>query len=296
MDELSCSQATLYRLVASLRDELGAPLEQDPENKGYYYHNQPGIRRFELPGIWLSAEELQALIAAKDVLSNVQPGLLEDELGSLQNRISGLLEQKGIDSKTQSERVRIIHQASRLVPGDIYRLALTALTQRKRIRAAYHSRGKDQHSEREISPQRLTSYRNNWYLDAWCHLRQGLRSFALERLHQIETLEQVADDIDPIVLNQHFASAYGIFSGPAPHVAHLRFSPKMARWVSEELWHSKQTGQWTNQGYYELKLPFGQTQELLMDIQRFGPEVEVISPEFLKNAVREQLEQTLTYY
>ena len=31
MERLECSQATFYRLVAELRDYLGAPLEQDEE-------------------------------------------------------------------------------------------------------------------------------------------------------------------------------------------------------------------------------------------------------------------------
>ena len=59
MERLECSQATLYRLVAELRDFLGAPLEQDEDNRGFYYdrsYDQP----FELPGIWISPEELQA--------------------------------------------------------------------------------------------------------------------------------------------------------------------------------------------------------------------------------------------
>jgi len=37
MEELGCSQATLYRLIAELRDHLGAPLEQDEDNRGFYY-------------------------------------------------------------------------------------------------------------------------------------------------------------------------------------------------------------------------------------------------------------------
>jgi len=85
MERLECSQATLYRLVAELRDFLGAPLEQDPETRGFYYdrsYQQP----FELPGIWISPQELQALLTARQVLGNVQPGLLEGELETLRGR------------------------------------------------------------------------------------------------------------------------------------------------------------------------------------------------------------------
>ena len=57
---------------------------------------------------------------------------------------------------------------------------LGALVQRKRLKIRYHGRGRDEESERVVSPQRLTQHRNSWYLDAWCHLRDGLRSFALD--------------------------------------------------------------------------------------------------------------------
>jgi len=58
MDELGCSQATLYRLIGELRDHLGAPLEQDPDSRGYYY-DRSLAGHFELPGLWISPEELR---------------------------------------------------------------------------------------------------------------------------------------------------------------------------------------------------------------------------------------------
>jgi predicted DNA-binding transcriptional regulator YafY len=99
MERLECSQATLYRLVGELRDFLGAPIEQDPDTRGFYYdrsYEQP----FDLPGIWISPGELQALLTARQVLSNVQPGLLDGELESLQGRITSLLQKKGVEPES----------------------------------------------------------------------------------------------------------------------------------------------------------------------------------------------------
>jgi predicted DNA-binding transcriptional regulator YafY len=295
MEEIGCSQATLYRLVADLRDHLGAPVEQDPETRGFFYdRNLAG--HFELPGIWLSPEELQALISAREVLGSVQPGLLEGELEVLQERIGKLLKQKGVDADTLGSRVRIIHQAGRLVDRDVFRVAMDGLVQRRRIQVTYHSRGLDQKTEREISPQRLTSYRNNWYLDAWCHLRQGLRSFALERLSSMSLQEQPCEELDGEQLNEHFTSAYGIFSGPAEHQAILRFSPTMARWVADELWHSKQQGEWLDDGRYQLSLPFGRSEELIMDLMRYGADVEIVSPDFLRQSVVDAHQRAIDAY
>ena len=295
MERLECSQATLYRLVGELRDFLGAPIEQNPDTRGFYYdrsYEQP----FELPGIWISPGELQALLAARQVLANVQPGLLEGELESLQGRITSLLQQKGIEAEGGDSRIHIQHVAGRAVPARMFQDILAALIQRQRLNIRYHGRRRNEESERVISPQRLTQYRNSWYLDAWCHQAGGLRSFALERIRKQTLMDEAAKEISPQVLSAHFDQSYGIFSGPAEHMAELRFTPEMARWISDEVWHPDQQGVFEADGSWLLKLPFGNSRELLMDILRYGANVEVLAPDFLRHAAAEEARKSAQRY
>ena len=295
MERLECSQATLYRLVNELRDFLGAPIEQDPDTRGFYYdrsYDQP----FELPGIWISPGELQALLTARQVLSNVQPGLLEGELESLQGRITSLLQQRGLETEGGPSRIHIQQAAGRAVPARMFQDVLGALIQRRRLRIRYHGRRRDEESERVISPQRLTQYRNSWYLDAWCHEARGLRSFALERVREQSVLEDAAKEVAAEDLSAHFDDSYGIFSGPAEHTAELRFTPEMARWVSEELWHPDQQGSFEADGSWLLKVPFSSARELIMDVLRYGAEVEVLGPDFLREAVAAEAGRTAGIY
>jgi proteasome accessory factor C len=295
MERLECSQATLYRLVGELRDFLGAPIEQDQDSRGFYYdrsYEQP----FELPGIWISPGELQALLTARQVLGNVQPGLLEGELESLQGRITSLLQQKGVEPEDGDSRIHIPHVAGRAVPARMFQDVLAALFQRQRLKIRYHGRRRDEESERVISPQRLTQYRNSWYLDAWCHQAQGLRSFALERVREQTLMGEPAREVKPGELTAHFDQSYGIFSGPAEHLAELRFTPEMARWIAEENWHPDQQGCFEIDGSWLLKLPFSNSRELLMDVLRYGADVEVIGPDFLREAVAEAAQKTANLY
>ncbi|MCF6226186.1 MAG: WYL domain-containing protein, partial [Xanthomonadales bacterium] len=240
MEELGCSQATLYRLINELRDTLQAPIENNEH--GYYYdRNLAG--KFELPGIWISPEELQALLTAREVLGNVQPGLLEEELGNIQTRISSLLQTKGLEKEGQSSRINMQSAAGRVVPERMFQAILGALMSRKRLRIEYHTRGTDQQSERTISPQRLTNYRNSWYLDAWCHQRQALRSFSLERIQQQVVLDEDARELPLAEVQLYYDQSYGIFSGPANNTAQLLFTPERARWVADEQWHPQQQGE-----------------------------------------------------
>jgi proteasome accessory factor C len=295
MERLECSQATLYRLVNELRDFLGAPIEQDPDNRGFYYdrsYDQP----FELPGIWISPGELQALLTARQVLSNVQPGLLEGELESLQGRITSLLQQRGLEAEGGESRIHIQQVAGRAVPARMFQDVLGALIERRRLRIRYHGRRRDEESERVISPQRLTQYRTSWYLDAWCHQAAGLRSFALERIREQTLLEEAAREVPAADLSAHFDDSYGIFSGPAEHRAELLFSPEMARWVSEEVWHPDQRGTLEADGSWRLTLPFSSARELIMDVLRYGSEVEVLAPDFLREAVASEARKTAAIY
>jgi len=87
------------------------------------------------------------------------------------------------------------------------------LLERKRLEVVAWSRGRDAVNSRVITPQRLVHCRDNWYLDAWCHWRNGLRSFAVDALQQVQVLDVAAQDVPTDTLDAHHASAYGIFSG-----------------------------------------------------------------------------------
>ena len=90
----------------------------------------------------------------------------------------------------------------------------------------YRARSTDERTRRTVSPQRITHYRDNWYLDAWDHERDGLRSFAVDRISSARLLDDAARDLPESELNQHLASSYGIFSGEPKGWATIVFSAK----------------------------------------------------------------------
>ena len=111
-----------------------------------------------------------------------------------------------------------------------------------------------------------------------------------------ELLDTTARQIDEQILHDHFADAYGIFAGKGDKTAVLLFNEYRARWVSEERWHPKQQGKFMTDGSYELRIPYGKPLELTMDILKYGPDVEVVAPEPLRQAVREKLLQAAALY
>jgi len=236
MEELQCSRATVYRDVAFLRDGLGAPLDTSEDPPGFHY-DPDEADRFELPGLWLSSDELHALLAAHQLLARTGPGVLSSALAPLKSRIDTLLAEQAGGKRWPVERVRVIASGTRKLDEGAFRTVATAVLERQTLAFEYRARSTDAPTRRLVSPQRLTHYRDNWYLDAYDHERDGLRSFALDRIRQPRPGEGRARDLGEAELDQHLASSYGIFSGPPKAWATIRFSPHAARWVADEHWH-----------------------------------------------------------
>ncbi len=295
MARLECSRATAKRIIHDMRHYLDAPIVYDRQYRGYCY-DRNAERPYELPGLWFSAAELHALLAVEHLLEEVGPGLLKREIAPLKARIRGLLEKQHTGGRGLTDRIKILTMGRRAPDQTIFSTVATATARRQRLAIQYHARSNNEISRRTISPQHLAYYRDNWYVDAWCHLRQEMRTFSLERVISAQLLETKARDISNKKLGAYFTSAYGIFSGAPRQTAILRFTPQRARWVAEENWHPLQHGRFLDEGSYELRVPYNDARELIMEILKHGAEVVVIGPEQLRNAVAAQLKAASSQY
>lgn len=294
MADLGCSRATLYRDIAFLRDALGAPLESEGDTGIRYDEKQ--AERFELPGLWLSSDELHALLAAHQMLARTGQGVLSSALAPLKSRIDTLLAQQAGGRRWPVERVRVIATGVRKRDEVVFRLVASGVLERRQLVFDYLARSTNQPSHRTVSPQRLTHYRDNWYLDAWDHEREALRSFSVDRIGHVQLGDEVARDLPDAELDQHLASSYGIFSGPPKGIATVVFSAKAARWVADEHWHSRQEGRFLPDGRYELRLPYSNAKELLMDVLRYGADAVIVEPPALREQARTLLQLALAAY
>ncbi|PWK92490.1 helix-turn-helix transcriptional regulator [Fulvimonas soli] len=297
MDELQCSRATLYRDIAFLRDALGAPVESaGGEHAAFRYEAGEG-ERFELPGLWLTSDELAALLALNELIGRSGPGgVLAGALAPFKARIEHLLSDRDSGKALPVERIRVIPWGERRLDQQVFRIVAGAVLERRQLRFRYRARTTNSDSRRTVSPQRLTHYRDNWYLDAWDHDREALRSFAVDRISEPHAQEAAATDVPEADLNELLASSYGIFAGKPKAWATIRFSPHAARWVADEHWHSQQQGSWLPDGRYELKLPYSNAKELLMDVLKYGPDAEIVAPLPLREEMKAMLHLALAGY
>jgi len=288
------SEPTLKRYIRKLR-ELNAPLRYDARTQGYIL-DKTDDDAIQFPGLWFNVSEFHSLLTIHELIDQLNPGVLKIELLSLRAFIEKRLTARGVRTGELTRRIHFIGMGVRLCCPLTFRTAATALLERKRLKLRYHGRGEDRMSSRQVSPQRLIYYRGNWYLAVYCHTRRALRTLALERISEVVPQEVACIEIDDERLRDHFTASFGIFAGRPAQEAVLVFSKESARWVAEERWHLNQQSRWLADGSFELRLPYADQRELVMEILRYGPDVRVVAPPELRQAVRERLRQALGQY
>lgn len=290
-EKLECTEGSAKRLIHQLRDYWQAPLEYDSERRGWYYHPDS---TFELPGLWLTAAELQSLTALLHLIDNIGEGMLGDELQVVERSIHKLIQARGIDPAAIARHIKYFAISKRQTHYQIFATVAESLLKKRQLTLLYRDY-RNQKTTRTVSPQTLVYYRENWHLDAWCHLRNGLRTFALSRIQRADPATAAAKEVPASELASHFADSFGIFSGPAKHQAKLRFYPEVARDLASQQWHPQQVGEWEGQNYL-LTIPYNQDAELIMEILKYGNNVEVLAPATLRARVKDKLRGALQFY
>jgi predicted DNA-binding transcriptional regulator YafY len=290
--DLEVSPATLKRDLEYLRSRLGAPIQYDAGLNAYRFGAARAGTRHELPGLWFDERELYALLMAQQLLAGLDTdGLLARHLQPLLDRIHHMLgsgEGRAAADRLM-QRVRIVSALRRPVPSRFFERVSAALLNRRRLHLRYLTRGRGATSERDVSPQRLVHYRNTWYLDAWCHRAGALRRFALDAIEEATLLDTPAQDLPLADVAAEMDSGYGIYAGGQQRWAVLLFDQQAAQWASREEWHPLQQGRWLADGQFEMRLPYVDETELLMDVLRQGDQVRVLAPADLAQRVQQRL-------
>lgn len=290
--EFGLSEKTIRRDIKEIGIERNAPWV-------IYFSkvhlDKPLEYSLELEHFWFKKQEMESLFTLNQIIQQLVPGSLKHQLEPFKKRIDDLL--TGNNQKhSLGEKVKLIEIADRDISAQVFQTATQGLLENKCLQIDFWQRSTNKTTHRKISPQKLVRYRDNWLLDAYCHLRKGLRSFPLETITVIQLLDEQAISFSEKELQQHFQSSYGIFAGEADKLAIIKFSSFISRWVQYENWHPKQVGHWDSQQNYQLHIPYHHDQELIQDILKYAEHAEVISPIELREKIQQKLKNAQQVY
>jgi predicted DNA-binding transcriptional regulator YafY len=290
---LTIGTRTIRRDIQELIDTRNAPWFI---HQNQVHYDKSIQQRVYLEGMWFTPQELIALRAFSQTLSQLSHGVLKSVLAPLDQKWQTLLGVTDGEADSIVHKLKLIEMSARGFNEQVFSDLVSAMHNNRQIIFSFWHRQRNEKTQRHVSPLQLVRYRDRWLLDAWCHDRQALRSFSLEAIDSVQALGASALAVDANVQQKHFASSYGIFSGVAEKYAVLLFSEFMARWIKDEIWHPQQQCKTLSDGRYQLTLPYAQDIELIQDILKYGAEVEVIEPAELRAKVAQAIQNMASVY
>lgn len=263
-------------------------------NNKVYTIQQSGIKSADDPFV-PTDDELISLVSLQHILSTMTSGNLREIFEPLQKKLTRYLKRVDVKAAEWPDHIKILDIHFRKIGEGIFNEIVHASAHRRVIKFSYtDSQGKK--TNPTVSPQQLVRYKDNWYLDAWCHLNKGLRIFSLDNINDIRHVNQKFYRPDIELIKRIYATSYGLFSGEPANTAIVRFTGLAARYALRETWHPQQKLIRLAGGSVQLEIPYKKPQELIKEILSWGGEAEVIGPEELREEVATAIEKAAARY
>jgi predicted DNA-binding transcriptional regulator YafY len=290
---LEVSERTVRNDLAFLRDRYHAPIEYS-KSKGWHYSDSD----WRLSSISLSQGELFALTLGARMLQAYAGSVYQSELQDAIARLAERLpEQTWINLQQLAEQNVLFRVGAELdLDAEVWQSLEQACQQRQRVWIRYYSPTNNEISEREIDPYVLHFSRNNPYVTGFCHLRQKVRWFRVDRIHQLE-LRPEQFEIDPSFDREsHFADAFQHEVGGVPTPMAIWFDARTAPYIRERRWHSTQQIEEQPDESLILRFVVRGLNEVKRWVLFYGKGAKVLEPPELVKMVGEELRSMNALY
>jgi predicted DNA-binding transcriptional regulator YafY len=161
----------------------------------------------------------------------------------------------------------------------------------------YVSRTRPEPTHRRVDPYGLTYKIGAWYLVGYCHLRQGIRTFGLDRIKWLRVVEDIhftyPSDFD---LGEWLAKGWQLQAGGEPTEVVVCFDREIADWIAGGHWHPTQRIEKIENGRLRFTVTVTGYEEMLYWVLSFGAQAEVLEPAPLRAAVAEAARQMTARY
>lgn len=293
-DDLGCVRRTVYRDLDALM-YAGFPVVSEKRDGRVYYRF---IESFGLGDVPFTHDEVLALILGADLLATLEGTVFHDSMESAIGKIKSSMGPELIAYLAK------LGESFRVLPGPHKRYAEyretiqtlnDAVLERRRVSMRYRTARTGDVRERDLDPYRVWYRNGGLYVVGHDYLSGELRTFAVNRIQEIELLKEkfeVSKDFD---FEAFTASAFGVISEAVSKIR-IRFEKAWRSHVEEHRWHESQQILPLEDGRIELIMEVGGTPEIRNWVLSFGSGAEVLEPESLRDEVRSELEEAARRY
>jgi len=287
--ELEVSWHTVIRDLDRLRDDEGAPIAYDASRKGYVLADGD----WQLAPVTLNQGEVFAFSLAPRMLQPFQGTPLEMDMRSLFAKIARSLSGTvTMSPDALTEHVTMLGEDYVPVDRDRWVEMAGHVERREPLRIRYRTfAGKEK--AYHIRPVHLLAYHGNWYVVAFRSDKPDAATFALSRILRVESSAQAVAVPADFSLDGLLSRFFGVTGGDRERAIHVRFSPAVATYIGERVWHRGQTMHWRRDGRLDVCFRTRGWKELVRWVLSWQPDVEVIKPVELRDRVHEKMSLAL---
>ncbi|MBI4316849.1 MAG: WYL domain-containing protein [Chloroflexi bacterium] len=284
------SERRIQQDLEILVHRLCLPLARS--RSGYYF-----TRPHAFPSVSFAFGEAVALLLAAKVAESLA-GVGSAELAAALHRLKAAfpvefrslldnLDQGHPLSKPAQQRQRLLE------------LLQEAVARRCTVEMQYATASRDgAESQRAVDPYTILPYVRSFHLVGYCHLRQEVRIFKVDRIKDLRLTTKQFDVPFDFDLQSYLGDSWGLMRGvgSGPEQVRLHFSARAGRWVSEEFWHRSQQVEWQPDGSLIFSLEVAIGPPFVGWILYYGADAVVLEPEWLAKEVRESAAAVVRRY
>ncbi len=231
------SERTIRNDIAFLKDRFDAPIAWN-KTRGYHYTDP----NWSLPALPLNQGEVFALTLGAKMLQAYAGSAYYSQLKSAVEQLSKRLPAPTeIDMKRLlSDRVLFRVGATLNLSPEIWQKLEFACQMQLEVKIRYFTATRNAESERILDPYILHFSRTNPYVTGFCHSRQAILDFRVDRIRELEVLPD-GFEVDPRFDPQgHLAEAFQHELGGEPTTVMIWFAKESAPYIRERQWHTSQ--------------------------------------------------------
>ena len=288
--ELEVSSKSIQRDLEFMRDRLELPLEFHRARNGYHYTEE--VSGF--PTLQITEGELFALLVAEKALQQYRGTTFEKPLVSAFKKMSASLpDTVSLHLADWDQTISFRTSAVPILNLEIFDALAKATANRTQLALVYRKPGQRETDARVIDPYHLANVNGEWFLFAYDHSRQDIRTFAPARIQSIAPTGKRFVRPQKFSLERRLRNSFGVHSGQGEFDVVIRFEEAIADYIREKKWHDSQELRELKSGGVELRLRLSSLGEIERWILSWGGNAVPLQPPALVESVKAAAQKIL---
>jgi predicted DNA-binding transcriptional regulator YafY len=288
--QLEVCPKSIHRDLEFMRDRLELPIKYHDRRFGYFYAEP--VRAF--PTLQITEGEILALVVAEKALQQYRGTSFERPLlSALKKMEQALPDTISLSLNDAAQAISFRTSWEPIVDLEIFDTLAKAATGSRQLELAYRKPGQRRIERRLVDPYHLANINGEWFLFAFDHLRNDLRTFVPARIKAIRQTGKIFERRSAFSLKERLRGSFGVQSGHGQIDVVIRFQPRVADYIREKKWHESQQLRELRQGGVEMRLKLSSLGEIGRWVLSWGGDAVVIRPAELAESVRQAAEKVL---